>query len=172
MAREDGRAGVCSFTGHRRVPPEHRRALTELLGRAVAYAYGEGCRTFCCGGARGFDTLAAQTVIRFRLSHPEVRLCLYLPCRTQDAQWTDKEREAYSFILSGADEICYVSDAYTPTCMRERNRILAECCDLLIAYVSRAYSGAAQTVRLAQRSGKRVYNLAPTLLAGTPPAGG
>jgi hypothetical protein len=36
---------------------------------------------------------------------------------------------------------------------------LAECADILIAYVNRWQSGAAQTVRMAQRLGKEVVNL-------------
>ena len=157
---------VCSFTGHRQISPEVREGLSDLLRRAVEYAYAEGCRTFMTGGAIGFDTLAAKEVIRFRMSHPDVRLVLILPCLNQDEKWTSYQRSSYNFTLGAADEVIYTSEEYTNTCMAERNALLAERADMLIAYVGRLRSGAAQTVRMAERLGKKIYNLYPTLHKG------
>lgn len=154
---------ICSFTGHRRIMPQHRDKLPELLLRAINYAYENGCRTFIAGGAIGFDTLVAREVIRFRISHPDVTLKLALPCVNQEANWTEEQKSAYAYTLAAADEIIYISDEYTDTCMKERNRYLAEHADLLIAYVSRAASGAGQTVRMAKERGVRVYNLCAAL---------
>lgn len=143
--------------------PQHRDKLPELLSRAINYAYENGCRTFMAGGAIGFDTLVAREVIRFRISHPDVTLKLALPCVNQEANWTEEQKSAYAYTLAAADEIIYISDEYTDTCMKERNRYLAEHADLLIAYVSRAASGAGQTVRMAKERGVRVYNLCAAL---------
>lgn len=150
---------TCSFTGHRQIAPEKRSAIINLLARAVEYAYSEGCRTFMCGGALGFDTLAAREIIRFRMTHTDMRLVLALPCTEQDAKWSESQKNSYNYTVAAADEVIYVSDVYTKTCMAERNRLLAESCDILIAYVGRSASGAAQTVRMAERLGKRIYNL-------------
>ena len=154
---------VCSFTGHRQIESDRRAALVTLLARAIEYAYGEGCRKFICGGALGFDTLAAREVIRFRMTHNDVRLVLALPCIEQDLKWSEAQKSAYGFTLAAADEVIYTSDYYTKTCMAERNRFLAEKCDILIAYVGRMQSGAGQTLRMAEKLGKRTYNLYPTL---------
>ena len=153
----------CSFTGHRTIENNHTEAIGELLSRAVKYAYSEGCRRFYAGGAMGFDTLAAREVIRFRISHPDVSLVLLLPCVDQNAGWSAAATSAYEFVLSEADEVRYISDKYTDGCMKERNRALVDACDILIAYVGRARSGGGQTLRMAKASGKRVYNLYPTL---------
>ena len=119
----------CSFTGHRYIKSEHRAHLCELLRRGIEYAYAEGCRTFYSGGALGCDTVAAREVIRFRIDHPDVRLVLLLPCVDQDAMWSDEQRDRYSYVLRSADEVRYVSDTYTDSCMRERNLMLAQYCD-------------------------------------------
>ena len=156
---------VCSFTGHREIPREHLSSLSDLLKRAVAYAYSEGCRTFCAGGALGFDTLAAREVILFRMTHPDVSLVLLLPCIDQDKSWGERQQSDYQFILKNADSVEYVSDEYTKGCMKERNMALAERCDIMIAYVGKPYSGAGQTVRFAERLNKRVYNLFPSVKA-------
>ena len=159
----DGLMLSCGFTGHRKIEERHRAKIGPLLLRAISYAYDNGCRTFVTGGALGFDTLAAKEIIRFRLSHPDVRLLIILPCKNQSDSWSDSQISLYEYTLSNADEVEYVSDDYHEGCMKERNSRLAELCDMMIAYVSRPYSGAAQTVRMANKQGKTVYNLFPSL---------
>ena len=154
---------VCAFTGHRKIEDGHKGRIDDLLLRAISYAYENGCRTFATGGALGFDTLAAREIIRFRMSHPDVRFVVVLPCKNQSDSWSASQVNMYEYTLLNADEIEYVSDEYTDGCMKERNGRLADMCDMLIAYVGRSDSGAAQTVRMATRLGKKVYNLYPTL---------
>ena len=137
--------------------------MADILTRAINYAYSEGCRDFLSGGAVGFDTFAAREVIRFRISHPDVRLIMVLPCILQDELWSESQKNAYYHILKCADEVIYVNDEYTPDCMKKRNLVLAERCDIMVSYVSYAKSGAAQTESMARRLNKRVYNLYPTL---------
>ena len=156
----------CAFTGHRQIKDTHKKAIVDILARAVEYAYSKGCRSFFSGGAIGFDTEAARAVLRFRISHPDVKLIMLLPCIEQDARWNDRQKDSYGYILSCADEVRYISDEYDDSCMKRRNTALAEECDLMIAYVSRRNSGAAQTVRMAEQRGKTVYNLWHTLEEG------
>ena len=154
---------VCAFTGHRKIEDRHKDRIDGLLLRAISFAYDNGCRTFATGGALGFDTLAAREIIRFRMSHPDVRFIVVLPCKNQSDSWSASQVNMYEYTLLNADEIEYVSDEYTDGCMKERNGRLADMCDMLIAYVSRPYSGSAQTVRMASATGKAVYNLYPSL---------
>ncbi len=153
----------CSFTGHRRIEYRHADAIGDLLARAIAYAYGEGCRDFYLGGALGFDTLAAQQVLLFRMSHSDVTLNLVLPCKNQTEHWNERQCEMYDYLLAQANTVEYISEEYTRSCMSERNRRLVELCDILIAYVGHDRSGSSQTKRMAESAGKRVYNLYPTL---------
>lgn len=149
----------CSFTGHRHVKRAHEATLTDLLRRAVEYAYSKGCRSFYLGGAMGFDTLAAKCVLSFRMRHRDVRMCMVLPCKNQAQRWDAADRDIYEYFLSASDEVVYVCDEYYDGCMRDRNRKLVELCDMLISYVSKSNSGSAQTVRMAIAEGKTVYNL-------------
>lgn len=150
---------TCAFTGHRNIKFEHRAGMPNLLSRAIGYAYDKGCRRFITGGALGFDTEAAREVIRFRISHPDVSLVLFLPCLDQDASWSLRQRDSYDYILSSADEVKYISECYDKTCMKRRNQAMAEECDIMIAYVGRERSGSSQTLRIAQTLGKESYNL-------------
>lgn len=153
----------CAFTGHRKIEERHKGRIEDLLLRAISFAYSEGCRTFITGGALGFDTLAAREVIRFRLSHPDARLLIVIPCKNQSESWSPSQISLYEYTLINADEVEYIADIYTDGCMKERNQRLADLSDMMIAYVNRPYSGAAQTVRMAAKDGKPVYNLYPAL---------
>ncbi len=153
----------CSFTGHRRIEEGHKSALSELLLRAVEYVYERGCRDFYAGGAVGFDTFAARAVVIFRLSHPDVKLHLLLPCVNQSERWCEADKQSYEYTLSVADDIEYVADEYYDGCMKLRNERLVASADVMIAYLGRKYGGSAQTVRLAERAGCDVFNLYPTL---------
>ena len=152
---------TCAFTGHRKIEAEHKKNLPDLLARAINYAYTQGCRRCIAGGALGFDTEAARAVIRFRMTHPDVSLILFLPCLDQDAEWNMMQKDAYGFVLNFADEVKYISEEYTKSCMKKRNMAMAEECDILIAYASRSTSGAGQTMRMAEKLGNPVYNLYP-----------
>ena len=154
---------ACSFTGHRQIKSGHIPAIYSLIDTGIEYAYSRGVRVFYSGGALGFDTLAARAVIRFRISHPDVRLVLILPCINQDERWSGEQRDDYAYLIRSSDEVRYISDEYTDSCMRERNFALASACDVMIAYVGRARSGSAQTAKMAESMGKDVYNLYPRL---------
>ena len=134
-----------------------------MLCRAIEYAYTKGCRRFMTGGAVGFDTEAARAVIKFRITHPDASLVLALPCENQSERWSARQKTNYEYVLAAADEVIYVSEEYTPQCMKKRNQMLAEAADILIAYVCRSNSGAAQTVRMATELGREIYNLYPAL---------
>lgn len=157
---------TCAFTGHRRIKDSHRVAIVGMIIRAIDYCYREGCRIFYSGGAVGFDTLAAREVLRFRIDHSDVSLVMLLPCIEQGKKWSRAEIESYEYLLRNADEVKYISDEYTEGCMRERNFALASAADILISYVCRNNSGSAQTARMADKMGKQIYNLYPSLENG------
>lgn len=151
--------GICAFTGHRKIKSDHEKKLPELLERAINYAYNRGCTDFYTGGAVGFDTIAAREVLKFRISHPSIRLILILPYLNQSEKWSAAQQDAYNYILRSADEVRYVTEAYYDGCIKERNLRLVADADIVIAYVSRYDSGSAQTVRMAKSRNKEVYNL-------------
>ena len=154
---------ICFFTGHRSMPDDEMEALPEKLDLVISDLYSQGVREFRAGGAVGFDTLAALKIIEFRSNHPDVRLALILPCRDQDAHWSDFDRTVYSFVLEQADSVFYLHDEYTQECMHERNRALASGADFCVAYMNQPNGGTAYTVNLAEKSGITVFNLAPPI---------
>ncbi len=151
---------ACCFTGHRQLSAAEIPFLIKKTDAAIAALYGMGCRDFYAGGAIGFDTLAATRVLLFRETHPDVHLFLILPCRDQCRGWSEEEVRVYRALQNASDGYRYIRDRYDPQVMRDRNAALVAESEACIAYLVRPISGAAQTVRMAEKAGHLVINLA------------
>ena len=112
------------------------------------------------GGALGFDTLAALTVLKLKTDFPQVQLFLALPCLEQTRGWPDADVKTYNLIRQQADEVVYVSDQYYRGCMHKRNRHLVDNSEVCICYMTAAKGGTAYTVDYARQKGLHVINLA------------
>lgn len=151
---------ICCFTGHRTVSAEHTAALISLLDRHLDRLAAEGFTAFRAGGARGFDTLAALRVLALKQRRPDCRLHLILPCRDQTKFWRTGERVLYDDIRTKADQVDYITDIYTPTCMYERNRALVDGSELCIAYLTENRGGTLYTCTYALKHHVELLNLA------------
>lgn len=150
---------TCCFTGHRVLPPEILPSLSAELETTLCRLIGGGVRYFGAGGARGFDTLAAETVLRLKGRYPQIRLILVLPCREQTRGWAAEDIRRYQAILQGADKIVYTAEHYYRGCMHRRNRHLVDCSSVCVAYCTRSTGGTAYTVAYAQKQGLTLIGL-------------
>jgi uncharacterized phage-like protein YoqJ len=118
----DARARTCCFTGHRRFrqgdAPIVQSRLSEILEFLITC---RGVRYFCAGGALGFDTMAAETVLRLKERYPHIRLILVLPCPEQSDRWPAADIETYERHKRQADRVVYAADRYFSGCMLVRN---------------------------------------------------
>ena len=99
------------FTGHRQISHAEETLLNRQLDCHIHKAFGQGYRRFICGGALGFDTLAARAVISFRRDHPEsgVQLIMAIPCRGQENRWSIPDRNIDHEIRSQYDCVAALS---------------------------------------------------------------
>ena len=150
---------ACFFTGHRLIPNEEKEELKASLKKAIVAMIENGVTVFICGGALGFDTLAAQTVLDLKKNY-DIRLCMYLPCDTQHIDWECSDVFEYTRINSLADEVFYVSRGEkTPGVMKKRNKAMVEAADYGICYMKDRKSGTGQTVNMAEEKGISIINL-------------
>ena len=147
------RKQTCCFTGHRIIPCEHLPKLAQSLENVLRRLIAEGICYFGTGGALGFDTLAADTVLRLHQQYPQIRLILVLPCRDQTRSWRQQDIEHYEIIKFQADKTVYTSNFYTPDCMHRRNRHLIDNSSVCVAYCTRSTGGSAYTVNYARQKG-------------------
>ncbi len=148
------------FTGHRTIPFLQRRKIEKRTEEALIEAIKQGYRFFGAGGALGFDTLAAQTVLRLKKTYPKIKLILVLPCLSQTRGWRSEDIAEYERIKAAADKVVYTSQEYTRDCMFKRNRHLVDNSSLCIAYLMENTGGTAYTVDYARFKGLIIKNVA------------
>ena len=151
---------TCCFTGHRKIPLNERAAIQERLESEIVELVRQGVRYFGAGGALGFDTMAAQAVIRLRPALPHIRLILVLPCKNQTMGWKEADIKIYNRIREEADKVVYTSEGYYEGCMRKRNRHLVDSSRFCVCYLTGAAGGAAYTAGYAADQGLFVINIA------------
>lgn len=146
----------CAFSGHRiiKVSAELKEALRNRIIKLIE----EGVTVFINGGALGFDMFCAFEVIKLKKEYP-IQLKMMLPCKDQAEKWTENQKRMYDEIIYYADEVVYLKDKYEPGCMQERNRLMAEECDVLISYCTRNNGGTFYTVNYAGKLGKKIIEI-------------
>ncbi len=166
------RISGCCFTGHRpnalpafgNEQTEEMQSLLYLLNRSVERAIDDGVTEFYVGGAQGFDTLAAECVLRQQLAHPSLSLHLALPGRNQAEGWSERDKIRYEAILQDAAEVWYAAELCSQESMKRRNRYLVDHAGRCIAYLRRMRGGTLYTVNYALDSAIPVDNLAERML--------
>lgn len=147
---------VCAFTGHRDVGDDLDLDRLECI---VKSAIQGGINIFLCGMARGFDLIAAQTVLRLKKEYPDIKLTACIPCLGQDKYFNEDDRKKYKETLSLCDEKILLSEHYYKGCMLVRNRYIVDNSSMLIAYGRETEGGTNYTIRYALSKNKKVYIL-------------
>lgn len=154
---------TCCFTGHRKIPLDQLESVTQRLRDAVIASIEDGYLYFGTGGALGFDTLAAKTILELKAQYPEIKLILVLPCKNQAARWSTEDIREYERIKAEADKVVYTSEYYYNGCMHKRNRHLIDYSSLCICYLADSVGGTLYTVNYARNNGVKVVNIANSL---------
>ena len=153
------REQTCCFTGHRHIPEADREKIKHRLETVITSLYQRGVCYYGAGGALGFDTLAAQAVLRLRERYPALKLILVLPCLDQTKGWRQEDIAVYDQIKAGADKVVYTSQTYTPGCMHKRNRYLVDNSGTCVCYLTKQTGGTAYTVQYAKSHGLDIIDL-------------
>ena len=146
---------TCFFTGHREIPAGEVERIKRVLEEIIITLQGFGTTDFVCGGAIGFDTLAAQTVEKMR-KVLKIRLHIIVPCRDQHKYFSPNQKAEYERLLESADSVEVLCEHYTRGCMHARNRKMADMSDTCIAYCTSDKGGTAYTVNYATKKGIKV----------------
>ena len=155
---------ACCFTGHRQIPGDRAEALAQKVCQTVQNLYlDRGYNIFLCGGAIGFDQLAAEAVLRAREAFPAIRLYLCLPFHGHDAAWSPTQRSAFEKVRLAADAYTYLSEAYAEGVYHKRDRIMVNLSSLCVAYLNKRSGGTYYTVSYAYDRGREIINLAKTI---------
>lgn len=142
---------TCCFTGHRTIPAREIYELKISVEKKIAGLTSMGVTDFICGGAIGFDTLAAECVLMFKKTNPSVRLFIAVPCRGQHEKWNQYQQKRYNNILKEADKVLYISEDYYEGCMQKRNEYMVDNSSFCIAYFRNHAGGTLKTIMYARK---------------------
>ncbi len=148
---------TCCFTGHRTVHESVREQILPVLTDKIEELINEGVAVFINGGALGFDTLSALTVLGLKNKYPHIKLYIYVPHEGQASKWSEDSKMVYDYILSRADDVKVLAPNYYADCMRARNRRMVDDSDCVIAYVRKEAGGSFYTATYAESKEKKVY---------------
>lgn len=153
---------TCFFTGHRILPLKRIEQIKKIIEiSAKNLIEDNGVEHFIAGGALGFDTIAAQTIIKLKETYPHIKLHLYLPCFDQSKRWSYEDRYKWHLMMSKVDDYIYVTEGnYTAGCMQKRNRKMADDSCYCITYFVLDKSGTGSTIRYAEQKGIVINNIA------------
>lgn len=146
---------VC-FTGHRRILHKN---LPQKLDEIVEILINDGFVYFGTGGARGFDKLAAESIIRAKEKYPDIKLIIVLPSKDSWDKWTRADREEYMQIAKKADKVTSLSDHYYTGCMHARNKHLVDGSSVCISYRYSSAGGTAFTENYARKKGLTIVSV-------------
>jgi len=151
---------VC-FTGHRRIKeplPEVENRVMELVEKLIQ----QGFQWFCAGGARGFDALASEVILKLKETYPQIHLVLVLPFDEQyrkDRGWKPSEIEQYQRLKEQASKVIILAPEYSSGIYHKRNRYLVDNSSVCIAYMTKENSGTGYTVKYAKSKGLEIVNI-------------
>jgi len=154
------------FTGHRpeRLPQgtsELLRMQSRLLD-AIEEAIRRGVVNFVSGAMSGFDTLAAEQVVRLKEKHPQIQCIMIAPFSVQffnSKNWTPEWAARLRAVIQRADYGISLSEHYHKGVYYERDRVIVDMSSEVIAYYDGGPGGTAYTVNWAKTKGLTICNL-------------
>jgi len=136
--------------------------LENILYENIEKLILQGFVCFYAGGARGFDTLAAKTVLKLKEKYCYIQLMLVLPFYNQfekEKNWSPKEIEEYDRLKRQAYEVIHIQQDYSSGCYYKRNRFLVDFSSVCLCYRYKNYGGTAYTVKYAKSKYLKIINL-------------
>lgn len=161
---------TCCFTGlrPRKLPfgsdeNDERciRLKNTLCAKIRELIENEGVTRFISGLALGVDTYAAEAVLFLKEEYPGIRLEAAIPCADQTAFWSYADKKRYCRIAERCDVSTVLQKKYTDGCMQKRNRYMVDNSDIVIAVWDGTPGGTENTVRYAEKLGRKILSFAP-----------
>ena len=149
---------ICCFTGHRIIAKKDIPFLMERIETLVLKLIREGTVVFRVGGALGFDTLAAQLLMKLRDEDGiNLKIILYCPFPDFISRWTSKQQKEFYTLYPKYDGVVYSEQKGSREAYLMRNRQMVDGAQFCIAYCIKEHSGTAYTIRYAEEQGVQVF---------------
>lgn len=138
---------ICTFMGHRDAPVEIREKLWDEIEKLIC----DGVTEYLVGNQGNFDRMALGILREMRICYPEMHhhvVLAYLPQNN-----TGEYELGETLFPEGLESV------HPRYAIVHRNRWLVETSDIVVAYVTHDWGGAAKAVSMAERKGKKIVRL-------------
>ncbi len=143
-----------AVTGHRTVGDLNKTKLEEVFKLLIKKGYD----TYLVGMAVGFDTICFNILSELKKTN-DIKLIACIPCKDQAKYFTESQKEEYEKMLLVADEKRIFSEKFTSYCMHRRNCYMVDNSSIIIAYLNKTFGGTFNTVKYAEKKGKRIIKV-------------
>ena len=133
-----------TFCGHSHV--SDAAELNEWLDKVLDQLVAEGADRFYLGGYGDFDRMAAEAVKAKKDESPDIEMALVTAYLSRQA-----DGEFYDYMIYPT-----LKDVTQRSAIPKRNEWMVDAADVVVAYVTHDWGGAAKTLEYARRCGKRV----------------
>lgn len=139
---------VCGFCGHSDAPEYVRQ---ELLDTIVSLIRAEQAQVFYVGNHDGFDRMALSVLEEVQVSFPDIRIYMVLAYLPQKKDGIPSDIP--TIFPEGLETV--PKRAAIP----RRNQWIVDHASIMVAYVTRSFGGAAQTLTYAKRKKVEIIRL-------------
>lgn len=133
-----------TFCGHSHV--SDAAELNEWLDKVLDQLIAEGSDRFYLGGYGDFDRMAAEAVKAKKAEKTDIEMALVTAYLGRQA-----DGESYDYMIYPT-----LKDVTQRSAIPKRNEWMVDSADVVVAYVTHEWGGAAKTLEYARRCGKRV----------------
>lgn len=143
---------ICAVTGHRTLKSDFSEEKLKELFRLLIL---DGFRVFLSGMAIGFDTACCKVLFELREEY-DIKIIGCIPFKGQDSAFTDKQKKVYKEYVNKCDETVVLYESYVKSSFFERNRLMVDNCEILVAYLYENKGGTHYTVKYANNKEKEI----------------
>ena len=159
----------CCFTGYRpsKLPfcknknsNEYMVFENQVIELLASLIY-EGCTTFYCGMAMGFDIICAEIVLLLKKAYKnvDIKLICVVPFKGQENTFTPEWQDRYSKILKSADKVVTLCPVYHKGSYQQRNIYMVDNSDFIVTWFDGKAGGTSNTLKYALSKNRKIFNL-------------
>lgn len=141
---------VCCFFGHKDIPSGLTERLFPVLTRLIA----EGVDSFLVGNQGGFDSTVLHTLRLLKEKHPHITYNVVLAYMPRNKEEWSAYEPMETLYPEGLESV------HPRYAISWRNKWMIQESDVVVAYITHSWGGAAQFVEMAERKKKRIINIA------------
>lgn len=139
---------IVTFCGHGDF--EYNKDVRSVLRNIIEDLINKGANEFLLGGYGTFDLIAAHTIKALKFKYPHILSVYVTPYINRE--WDRK--------LYDCSEYPPIENTPKRYAILKRNKWMIDNSDILVAYVSHSWGGAAKTLEYAHRKNIEIMNIA------------